>query len=76
MMSCVVSVALLEREVTGVLVTDRHHGRGGTTFTVTHVHLSDDIASRVEVKVFEICDVLFYVTAMYKRDLHVSFDVN
>ena len=34
-------------EVTGVLETDRHHGRAGTTFTVTHVHLSNDIASRV-----------------------------
>ena len=32
-------------EVTGVLVTDKHHGRAGTTFTVTRVHLSNDIAS-------------------------------
>ena len=27
-------------KVTGVSVTDRHHGRAGTTFTVTRVHLS------------------------------------
>ena len=35
------------RKVTGVLVTDKHHGRAGTTFTVTRVHLSNDIASHV-----------------------------
>ena len=35
------------RKVAGVLVTDRYHGRAGTTFAVTHVHLSNDIASHV-----------------------------
>ena len=36
-----------DKVYTGVLVTDRHHGRAGTTFTVTHVHLSNEIASHV-----------------------------
>ena len=35
------------RKVSGVVVTDKHHGRAGTTFTVTRVHLSNDIASHV-----------------------------
>ena len=37
----------LATQVTGVAVTDRHHGRTGKMFAVTRVHLSNDIASHV-----------------------------